>query len=104
MNENMGSGWVLDDRTKTVIVSLYKSKGGKSKYKNYREVSLLCIVSKVYGRTVIGCVKRISEAPVGEEKGGFRKARGCVDQIFAHIQAVGKALEKKKGVYNIYGF
>ena len=44
---------------------------------------MMNVVGKLYGRVVIERVKNITDGLVGEEQGGFRKGRGCVDQVFA---------------------
>ena len=41
----------------------------------------LNVVGKVYGRIIIERVSWITEDLVGEEQSGFRKGRGCMDQI-----------------------
>ncbi len=41
----------------------------------------------------------VTEGKVSEEQGGFRKGRGCVDQIFAMKRLVEEYLEKDKKLY-----
>ena len=66
-------------------------KGDKSDPYNYRGISLLSVVSKVYEAVLYKRVddwcegrRRRAEmdATLCEEQGGFRRGRGCVDQIF----------------------
>lgn len=64
----------------------------------YRGISLLSIVNKVYVRIVSDCVKRIRESLVTEGLGGFKRGRGCVGEIFVLRQAVKKVLEKTERV------
>jgi len=54
------------------VVPIYKGKGDKSECGNYRGISLLSVVGKVYGSVLIEKVKRITEEKIGEEQGGFR--------------------------------
>lgn len=42
-------GEVPGDWTKATFVPVYKEKGDKNEYDNYRGISLLCISGKVYG-------------------------------------------------------
>ena len=42
------SGVVPEDWRSAVIVPLYKGKGEKSECKNYRGISLLSVVGKIY--------------------------------------------------------
>ncbi len=57
---------------------------------SYKGISLLIVAGKVYGRGLNDRMKKITEKNVGDEQGGFRKGRGCVDQIFALIMLVEK--------------
>src|SRR5678815_3052026 len=64
------------------LVPLYKGKGDRMECGNYRGICLLSVVGKVYGRILIERVKEFTEGRMGEEQGGFREGRGCVDQVF----------------------
>ncbi len=68
-----------EDWKSGVIVPLYKGKGERGVCGNYRGICLLSVVGKVYCRVVIERVRMKTEKWVGEEQGGFRKGRGCVD-------------------------
>ena len=46
-------GRVPDDWTRTIIVTAYKGKGDKSECGDYKEIKLLSIPGKVYGRVLI---------------------------------------------------
>ncbi|MCP4337615.1 MAG: reverse transcriptase family protein, partial [Desulfobulbaceae bacterium] len=92
-------GSVPEDWKSGVIVPLYKGKGERGVCGNYRGICLLSVVGKVYCRVVIERVRERTEKWVGEEQGGFRKGRGCVDQIFSLRCVVEKCLEKGQKVY-----
>ena len=68
------------------IVPLYKVKGEGTKCRNYRAISLLSLVGKIY----VG-----SYSLIDDEQGGFRAGRGYVDQISTLKQIDEKAQEKK---------
>ena len=70
--------------------------------KNYRGISLLSISGKVYGRMLIEKVRCITEGLIGEEQCGFRRGRGCVDQIFMMRQLSEKLVSKGKNLYVAY--
>jgi hypothetical protein len=78
------------------VIPIYKGKGDKSECGNYRGIILLSVVGKVYGSVLIEEVKRITDEKIGEEQGGFRKGRGCIDQIFGVNQIIEKKLERQK--------
>jgi hypothetical protein len=64
-----------------IIVPVYK-KGDKHDCKNYRGISLLSIVSKVFMRIIQRRIQNRKEEITREEQAGFRVGRGCCDQIF----------------------
>ena len=92
-------GRVPEDWKNAVIVTLYKSKGDIGKCKNYRGISLLSVAGKVYARILDERVRKVTEGLIGEEQGGYRKGKGCVDQIFAVKQVCEKAKERGPKVY-----
>ena len=66
-----------------IIFPLYKQGDKRDPY-NYRGISLLSVVSKIYEMVLY---RRLDEwcerrGIIREEQGGFRAGRGCVDQIF----------------------
>ena len=70
------NGVVLEDWRSAVIVPLYKGKGERTECKNYRGISLLSVVGKIYA--VI--VERYSDwGSINDEQGSFRAGRVCVD-------------------------
>ena len=93
------SGRVSQDWQDACLVPIYKGKGDKRICGNYRGKSLLSVVGKVYGRIPDDRVKRITKDLVGEEQGGFREGRGCVDQVFTLRMLGEKRREKKKDLY-----
>ncbi len=71
---------------------LYKGKGDKQEFSNYRGISLLSVVGKLYGRMLIW---RGTEKSIRDQQGGFRQGRGCIEQIFAVRQVCEKFIEKE---------
>ena len=92
-------GVVPKDWRRAVIVPFYKGKGVKGICKNYRGISLLSVVGKVYAGILVERVRRVTEELIGEEQGAFRSGRGCTDQIFTLKQMCEKMEEKKKNLY-----
>ena len=64
------------------IVPLYKGKGDMYECSNFRDISLLSVVGKVYGRVLINRIRDKTENVIAEVQGGIRRGRGCRDQIF----------------------
>ena len=61
--------WVI-----ACLVSLYKGKGDVHECSNFRGISLLSVVGKVYGRVLINRIRDKTENVIAEVQGG-RNAR-----------------------------
>ena len=81
------------------IVPLFKGKGDVFECCNYRGISLLSVVGKVYGRVLINRIRDRTERAISEVQGGFRRGRGCMDQVFVVRQICEKYMAKGKDVY-----
>ena len=66
--------WVI-----ACIVPLYKGKRYVHECSNFRGISLLSVVGKVYGRVLINRIRDKTENVVVEVHGGFRRGRRCTD-------------------------
>ena len=93
------SSMVPIDWASACVVPLYKGKGDKYDCTSFRGISLLSVVGKVYGKVLIKRVREGTEGSICDEQGGFRRGRGCVDQIFAVRQVCEKYLAKGKDVF-----
>ena len=67
------------DWRNAVIVSIHK-KGSKMDCTNYRGISLMSIIGKVFARVLNVRVKVLTADKLTDEQGGFRAGRGCIDQ------------------------
>ena len=92
-------GIVPDDWIKAIIVPIYKGKGDRKECGSYRGISLLSIPGKVYGRVLIVRVMEITDSKISQEQGGFRKGRGCIDQIFTVKSVAEKYINKGRKLY-----
>ena len=90
------AGEVPADWRMAAIVPIYKGKGDKHVCSNYRGISLLSMVGKLYGRVVINRIRDGTEDALGEEQSGFRRGRGCVDQVFVVRQGCEKYLDRER--------
>ena len=99
MNVCWMEGRVPQDWQDSCLVPIYKGKGDRAQCNNYRGISLLSVVGKVYGKVLIERVKMLTEEIISEEQGGFRKGRGCVDQVFTLRTLIEKHREKKKDLF-----
>ena len=85
------SGVVPEDWKSAVIVPLYNGKGEMTECKNYRGISLLSLVGKIYVGILVDRVRRVNGSLIDDKQRGFRAGRGCVYQIFILKQIDEKA-------------
>ena len=69
--------WVI-----ACMVPLYEGKGDVHECSNFSGISLLSVVGKVYGRMLINRIRDKIENVIVEVQSGFRRGRGCTDQVF----------------------
>ena len=94
------TGVVPRDWRRAVIVPIHK-KGSRKLCKNYRGISLLSIPGKVFASILNNRVRMVTEDKVMEEQAGFRRGRGCAEQIFVMRQLAEKMIEKDKRMYAV---
>ena len=92
-------GEIPQDWQDACVVPIYKGKGDRMECGNHRGISLLSVVGKVYGRVLMMKLGRRTEEIIGEEQGGFREGRGCMDQVFTLRMIEEKCREKKKDLF-----
>lgn len=85
-------GEVPEDFRRTLITPVYK-KGDKTECLNYRGISLISIGSKVLGMMILLRLRQAIDNVLREEQCGFRKGRGCTDQIFSLRIIIEKCLQ-----------
>ena len=81
------------------IVTLYKNKGETSDCNNYRGISLLSIVGKVYARVLQARLQKLAERIYSESQCGFRAGRSTVDMVFSLRQLPEKSREQNMPLY-----
>ena len=74
-------------------------KGDKMNLDNYRGITLMDMVGKVFSGIVRNRIERVYMDKIAEEQGGFRKERGCIDQSYTSAQTVLKWMETQKDTY-----
>ena len=92
-------GEVPQDMRDTKIVTLYKNKGERSDCNNYRGISLLGIVGKVYARVILARLQKLAERVYPESQCGFRTGRSTIDMIFSLRQLQEKCREQNMPLY-----
>ena len=70
-NMSLESGVVPKDWRSAVIVLLYMGKGKGNEFKNYRGISLLNVVGKIYVGILVGRVCRVTGGLTDDEQEGL---------------------------------
>ena len=65
------------------IITLFKSKGDRANCNNYRGISLLSIVGKVFARVILLRLQVLADRVYPESQCGFRSKRSTIDMISA---------------------
>ncbi len=76
------------------IISLYKNKGERNDCNNYRGISLLSIVGKVFARVILIRLQKLAERIYPESQCGFRAERSTIDMVFSLRQLQEKCREQ----------
>jgi hypothetical protein len=63
-----------------IIVKIPK-KGDYRNCNNWRGITLLAVISKVFTRIVLDRISGILETGIWKEQAGFRPNRSCIDQV-----------------------
>ena len=94
-------GEVVADWKNDVVVPIPK-KGDLQRCDNWRGISLLDVVGKVFARVIQERLQVIAESLLPESQCGFRKGRGCCDMIFVARQLLEKAREHKDDLSTLF--
>ena len=73
---------------------MYK-RGGKSEYGYYRVISLVSVGSKLFSNMILFGLRHAVDKVLREKQLGFRKGRGCCDQIFILRLIIEKCLSSQ---------
>ena len=94
---------IPQDWVDAILISLYKGKGAKSVCGNYRGISLLEAVGKVFSKLLLDRLsKHICPFVIPETQCGFRPGRGTTDMIFAARQLQEKSIEQRVKLYQVF--
>ena len=96
-------GSVPQDMHDANIVTVYNSKGDRSDCNNYKGLSLLCVVGKVFARVALQRLQQVAEGVYPESLCGFRVQRFTIDMIFTLRQLQEKCLEQKWPLFIVFG-
>ena len=89
---------VPEDWQSQLLVPLHK-KGSRTICDNYRGIALLSIPGKVFAKAILNQLKPRAEQLLREGQCGFRRGRGCADQLFSLRMLMEKAREYHRPIY-----
>ena len=92
-------GAVPQDMRDSKIITLYKNKGERNDCNNYRGISLLSIVGKVFARVILMPLQKLAERIYPESQCRFRAGRSTIDMIFSLRQLQEKCREQHMPLY-----
>ena len=92
-------GTVPQDMRDANIVTLYKNRGDRSDCNNYRGISLLSVVGKVFARVALTKLQILAERTLPESQCGFRTGRSTIDMIFSVRQLQEKCREQRRPLF-----
>ena len=81
------------------IITLYKNKGERRNCNNYRGISLLSIVGKVFARVILPRLQVLASTVYPEAQCGFKAEKSTIDMIFATRQLHEKCKEQHMPLY-----
>ena len=90
---------VPQDTRDSKIITLYKNKGERSDCNNYRDISLLSIVGKVFARVILIRLQKLAERIYPESQCGFRADRSTIYMVFSLRQLQEKCREQHMPLY-----
>ena len=77
-------------------------KGDLTQCDNWRGISLLDVVGKLFTKVVQVRLQRVAEEVLPDSQCGFRAGRGCADMVFCTRQLVEKAREHNTTLYLLF--
>ena len=73
---------IPDDWNEATIIRM-PEKGALNDCNKWRGITLLSIPSTILAKIIINRLSNVVDSRLKEEQAGFRKGKGCIDQIFA---------------------
>jgi hypothetical protein len=84
-----------------IIVKIPK-KGDYRNFNNWRGITLLVVISKVFTHIILDRISGILETRIQKEQAGFRHNMSCIDQINTLRIIIKQSLEFKSPLYLLF--
>ena len=92
-------GAVPQDIRDAKIITLFKNKGERSDCNNYRDISLLSVIGKVFAKVILIRLQKLAERVYPESQCGFRAGRSTIDMVFSLRQVQEECREQQMPLY-----
>jgi len=89
------------ERKEGIIVKVPK-KGDLSQCRNWRGVTLLAVISKIFNKVILEQIKNSLEMGLRKEQAGFRQNRSCIDQINTLRVITEQSVEFQSPLYMLF--
>ena len=100
-NKSLQRAVIPEDWKLANVVPVFK-KGKKELVENYRPISLLAIISKIFERCVLHGMKDHIYHLINRAQHGFMAGKSCVSQLTAVLDYIGSQLDNGKQTDAIY--
>ena len=104
LNQSWLSGRLPSSWKKATVIPIPKKGKPSFAPSSYRPISLTSILCKLLGRVVAGRLRWFLESRnlLNSSQAGFRKGRGCADQIVRLVQDVAASSTQKKMTLGVF--
>ena len=100
-NKSLNQGVFPQEWKIANIVAVYK-KGDKEYVENYRPISPLCIVSKVFERCVLNNIREHIYQEIKTSQHGFTRGKSCVTDLLEALNYIGSVLDTGGQIDTVY--
>jgi len=98
LNRYLNDGYIDDELVDSATILLFK-KGDPSLLKNYRPISLLSSISKLFTRTICTRIEQTMEREQGDEQAGFRAGFSTTEHIMTLCELIERTKEYPSSLY-----
>ena len=88
--------------SKEGIIIKVPKKGDLSQCRNWRGVTLLAVISKIFNKIILEQIKNSLEMGLRKEQAGFRHNRSCIDQINTLRVIIEQSIEFQSPLYMLF--
>jgi len=84
------------------IIIKVPEKGDLSQCRNWRGITLLAVISKIFNKIILERIKNLLEMDLRKEQAGFRHNRSCIAQINTSRVIIEQSVEFQSPLYMLF--